>query len=206
MSITERDNRLIKEWFEPYKYATVGILEKVFFPSDYGYTVCRKRLLELLKEDYIKCVKDETNNKNIYIYNENKISNPSYHRLVLLNLLAEIRYLGFNVERFEIEKSWCNNKYKSDAFLQFTVDNLGDEKGKRCYFFVEVQTSNNHHRLEKYDEIYSTGEVQNYLAKDKTFYPKVLIVSDRHFNNVSLQNTKVLQVKTNLKSLCSIIL
>jgi hypothetical protein len=198
---------MVIEWFEPHKYATISMLQKVFFRNqDYGYNICRKRLLELLKENYIKVFKDQDSNKNIYVYNQDKIKVPGVHRLVLLDLYAEIKYLGFNIERFEIEKEWCNGKYRSDALLQFTVNNLGDEKGKRCYFLVEINISNNSPRLEKYDEIFETGEIQNYLCKDKDYFPKILLVTDRYFSNIKLKHTKVLQINTNLNSLASVLL
>lgn len=208
MSITERDNQIIKEWFQPYKFATISMLQKSFFPhQEYGYNICRKRLLEMIKEDYIKAFKDQYSNRNIYVYNQDKIKLPSNHRLILLDLLAEIKYLGFKVERFEIERPWQDGKYRSDALLQFTVDNLNEEeKGKRCYFLVEVMTSNNYHNLEKYDVIFETGEIQAYLCKDKNYFPKILLISDRHFSNINLKYAKVLQIDTNLKSLASILL
>jgi hypothetical protein len=207
MSTTERDTKMVKEWFEIYKYASISMLERTFFPTqEYSYNICRKRLGELLKNDYIKVFKDDYSNRNIYVYNEPKLKMPSAHRLVLLDLLAEMKYLGFNVERFEIEKQWCGGKYRSDAFVQFTVDNPGEGKGVRKYFFVEVMTSNNYHHLEKYDDIFPTGEVQQYLGKDKSFMPKILLIADRHFSNIKLKSTEVLQLDTKLKSFASILI
>lgn len=203
--MTDRDNQLITEWFIPYKYATLGMLERVFFRNqDYGYTICRKRLLKLMQEDYIKAFKDETSNKNIYVYNEEKIKTPANHRLILLSFLAECIYLGFHIERFQIEKPWCDGKYRSDALIQFTVDPLGDEAGKRKRFFIEVQTSNNYHRLDKYDDLFKTGEVQKELGID--YFPKVLLIADRKYSNINLKYTKVLQINTHLNSLASILL
>ena len=207
--MTEKDNTIIKTWFEPYKFATVNILEKVYYKhQSYSYNILIKRLHEMIKEDYIKAFKDESSNRTIYIYNQSKIKLPNQHRLILLTLLSELKYLGFNVERFEIEKEWCEGKFRSDALLQFTVDNLGEDKGKRCYFFVEVQLSNNFHNLNKYDELFESGEVQKYLGKDKDYYPKILLVSDRHYSNIKFKHPqiKVLQIDTDLNSLASILL
>lgn len=207
MTITSDDMKIYNEWFVPYKYATISMIDRVFKRNQaYGYAICRKRLLQLQHENYIKVVQDEQTNTNIYMINEQKINPPSQHRLVLLSLLAELRYLGYNVERFEIEKTWMDKKYRSDALIQFTVDNLGDGKGKRYFFFVEVMTSNNFHHLDKYDTLFESGEPQQYLCKDKDFFPMVLLIADRKYTNIKLKHTKVLQLDLNLNKLSSILI
>jgi hypothetical protein len=209
MPMTDRDNAIIKNWFEPYHYATFNMLEKVFLRhQDYSYNIIRKRVSEMIKLDYIKGIKDETNNKTIFIYKQDKIKLPNKHRLLLLQLLADCKYLGFNIERFDIEKQWMEGKIRSDAFLQFTANNLGDEKGKRCYFFVEVQLSNNYHNLEKYDSLFESGECQKFLGKDKDYFPKILLISDRNYSNIKFKHSqcKVYQINEYLDSLASILL
>jgi hypothetical protein len=199
LMITDRDNTIIKNWFEPYHYATIEQLEKVFFKEQqYSYNICRKRLYEMRKAEFINVYKDIALNKNIYTYNNKKIKPPTYHMLKLLDVLAEMIYLGFNIEYFDHDVSWMNNTVLSDGFIIFTVNN------RRYHFFIELQFSNNSHNLEKYDRLYSSGEVQKFL--NKSFFPRILFVTDRQFTNLNVHKTDVITIDTKLKGLASILI
>jgi hypothetical protein len=179
---------------ETYKYATIRQLEKIFFKDvQYSYNVCRRRLGAIADLDYIKVMHDKFLHKNIYMWNDKKVNAPSYHRIILLDLLAEIQYSGYKLEKFDVEKEWGNGDIRSDAFVQFAAINLAKpDSGKRIYLFVEVQTSNNKLNLDKYDKLFETGEVQSYIGK--SHYPRVLLISDRQYSNVKLKHTEVLQI------------
>jgi hypothetical protein len=204
--ITDKDYLIIR-YLEKYKFCTIGQLEKIFYrEQQYSYNIVRKRLEEMIKAKYIKePVKNLETNKNVYIYNDKDLKPPNHHRLILLDLLAEMIYSGFNVEQFEIEKSWADGKFRSDAFAVFTIpDGFGSTKKRKYHFFIEVQLSNNYHNLNKYDELYKTYAVQNYLNKD--FYPnKILLISDKTYPKIELQHAQVIQLDTKL-SLFPIIL
>jgi hypothetical protein len=195
--ITERDNRIVREWFEPYHYATIMQIEKAFFrDQQYSYEVARKRLIELGKADLIKIYHDSATNRNIYMLKSDKIKPPSYHRIVTLDILAEMMYCGFNIEQYEIEKAWLDGKIKSDAYVVFVLRNM------RYRFFVEVQTANNWHRLEKYDTLYDSGEVQKSIGK----YPRILFVSDYSYKDLHIKSTEIVQLNTKLNKFPSILL
>jgi hypothetical protein len=198
--ITDRDRQIVREWFEPYKHASLAQLEKAFFKEQqYSYNIARRRMLELKKADYIKVHRDSATNRNIYMYNEDKVKPPSYHRMLVLDVLAEMRYQGWNVEVFEIEKYWHDGKYRSDAFTIFTVND------RRYHMFIEIQTSNNHHHLEKYNDLYKTGAVQQYYGKD--FFPKrILLVTDRQYSNIQLDHCQVIQLDTKLNNFATVLL
>lgn len=198
--ITERDNKLIS-YFEEYYYATIKILEKIYFKgSSYSYNICRKRLGELIRLDYIRSIRDAETNKFIYIFKDknNKINPPSRHRMILLEFLAELCAAGYDVETFKVEKRWLDGKIKSDAFTIFTIND------RRYHFFVEVQISNNPHNLEKYDTLFESGEVQKCLGKD--FFPRVIHITDRKHGNIVLKHTNVLNINTNIDAISSILL
>lgn len=202
MAITERDYNIIRNWFEPYKYATYSQLQKVFFQEqECSYNIARKRVAEMKKAGYLKqkSYRDITNNKIIHIYNDDNIKPPSHHRVLVLDVLAEMKYQKFNVEIFDIEKFWDGGKYRSDAFAVFTVEK------RRYHMFVEVQISNNYHNLEKYDDLYKTGYVQKYLNKD--FYPnRILLISNQTYPQINLKHLKVIQINTNLECFSTILL
>jgi hypothetical protein len=200
---------IVREWFEPYKYATKQIIEKVFLKNQsYSYNIATKRLLEMRKADYIKVDKDRITNKNIYMLNEKDIKPPSEHRMIILNVLAEMKYMGFNVEHFEVEKHWIHEKGKlvySDGFVIFTMDN------RRYHYFIEVHRSNNINNLEKYDLLYDSGIVQKWYEDsgyNKDFYPKrILLISDREFKKeIQLKHCQVIQLNEKLENFYKVLI
>lgn len=199
MSITDNDYKIIRH-LEKYKYATISHLEKIFYrEQQYSYNIVRKRLNEIEKAKYIKKpYKDPESGRNVYIYNDDKIKPPNRHRLIVLDVLAEMIYCGFGVEQFEVEKQWCDGKYRSDAFVIFTIpDGFNSTKKRRYHMFIEVQLSNNYHHLEKYDELFKTNAVQNYLKKDH-FPSKILLISDTDYSMIELRHSQVIQLDTKL--------
>jgi hypothetical protein len=199
----------MREWFELYKYANLDIIQKVFLKDrQYSYNIARKRLLELKKEGYIKIDRDSVTNKNIYSINEKDIKPPSEHRLIILSVLAEMKYFGFDIEHAEVEKHWIHDKGKlvySDGFVIFTMDN------RRYHYFIEVHRSNNINNLEKYDMLYDTGVVQKWYEDNgynKGFYPKrILLISDREFKKpIELKYCQVIQLNSKLSNFYKILI
>ena len=150
--------------------------------------------------NYLKIHRDVVTNKNIYIYldDEKKLNPPSQHRILILDVLAELEYNGFTVENFEIEKEWLEGKVKSDGFVIFRIGN------RRYYYFIEVQLSNHHHNLEKYDMLYESMEVQQYIGKN--IFPRIMFISDRHYSDMEIKNTDVVTLNTKLDTFASILL
>lgn len=199
--ITDRDMKIIR-YLEQYKYATLEHLQKIFFKHQKnGYNIARRRMAEIKKAGYVKVERHmEIGNRLLFMYNEKGIKLPTRHRLILLDLLANLHYLDFNVREFTIEKRWMDGKIRSDAFLVFTIENVK----KRRQFFVEVITSNNYHNLEKYDTLLETDEVYKYLGRNVT--PKILLISDRDFGDIKLKHTEVIKLNLTLDNLATIIL
>lgn len=194
--ITKRDKAILNYMCE-YKYATIKQLEKIFFKEQqYSYNIARRRMERLVQAGYVKTHKLDTNGKIVYILNdsEEKINPPSLHRLLVLDVLAELHYLGMDVQEFCVEKSWMDGQVRSDAFI--VVDILD----RRYRFFVEVHISNNKHNLDKYSKLYETGEVQGYISSNK--YPRVLLITDRSYKNLDcIENVDVVRVDTDLDGL-----
>jgi hypothetical protein len=207
--ITDRDKMIVREWFEPYKYATKTMIEKAFLKDrTYAYNIATKRLLEMRKAKYITVDRDLITGKNIYTLVEKDIKPPAEHKLVILNVLAEMKYMGFNIEHFEVEKHWIHDKGKmvySDGFCIFTMDN------RRYHYFIEVHRSNNINNLEKYDMLFDTGVVQKWYEDSgysKDFYPKrVLLISDREYKkDIELKHCQVIQLDEKLSNFYKVLI
>ena len=207
--ITDNDKKIVREWFEPYKYANISMIQKVYYKDrQYGYNIVRKRLLEMIKADYIKKDRDLITNKNLYTLNDKDIKPPSEHKLIILSVLAEMKYMGFDIEHFEVEKHWIHDKGKmvySDGFVIFTMDK------RRYHYFIEVHRSNNINNLEKYDMLWESGVVQKWYEDNgynKDFYPKrVLLISDREFKKpIELKHCQVVQLDEKLSEFYKILI
>lgn len=199
--ITDRDKKIIAH-LEKYKYATIEQLEKIFFKiQKNSYNIVRRRMAEIRKAGYAKSIRDVETNKVIYVYNDGKTKAPTRHRLVILDILANLHHHGYNVQLFEIEKFWKTGEIRSDAFTVFTIEN---ENAKiRYHYFIEVHFTNHRCNLEKYDELYETKEVQQYLKRN--VYPRILLVTDRNFE-YDVKHSKIIKLNTKLDNFSSIIL
>jgi hypothetical protein len=201
--ITPRDMEIVRH-LEQYDFSTLQQIQKIFFRhQQYSYHLARKRLLQIQGAGYIKIERDMPTNRNVYIYKKDKMKSASTHRLLILDVLAELKYMGVDIEHFEVEKHWIDDKEKkgvySDAFAIFTME------GRRYHYFIEVQLCNNGHNLEKYDNLFETKIVQKFYAEngyDKDFYPKrVLLVSDREYSkDILLKHCQVIQLNTKLEN------
>lgn len=197
--ITDRDKQIILH-LEKYKYATIEQLEKIFFREQKNsYNIVRRRMAEIKKAGYVKAIRDIEINKVVYVYDDGKSKGPDMHRLIILDILATLHQQGFNVKTFEVEKAWKGGEIRSDAFTVFTLENAKI----RNQFFIEVQLSNHPCNLDKYDNLYDTGEVQQYLGRD--IYPRILYISDRK-TEYNVKHSKVIQLDTKLNEFASIIL
>ena len=186
--IVERDKLAIKHT-ERFGFITLEQFQKIFIPDkNCSYQIASRRLLQIRNAGYVNVARDKATNKNVYVYKGNKL--PSAHRIKVLDVYAELIKNGCNVVKFEVEKFWCNGRIRSDGFVIFTI------KDVRYHFFIEVQLANHYHNLEKYDELYKTGEVQDYLQKDH--FPRVLFISDTDYGDINLRYTKVLQLGLDL--------
>lgn len=196
--ITDRDRSIILH-LEKYKYATIEQLESIFFKEQRNsYNLVRRRMAEIRNAGYIKSIRDTETNRVVYIYNDGKVKEPDRHRLLVLDVLANL-HKEYSVQIFEVEKSWKNGDIRSDAFTIFTLENVKN----RYYYFIEVHLSNNDCNLEKYDTLFDTGEVQKYLGRD--VYPRILLITDRDIE-YNCRNAKVLKLNTKLEQFSSIIL
>lgn len=197
--ITDRDKSIIL-YLEKYKYATIDQLEKIFFKQQKNsYNIVRRRMAEIKKAGYIRPVRDVESNKVVYVYNDGKSKAPDRHRIITLDVLANLHYQGFNVKNYEVEKVWQDGKIRSDAFTVFTLENAKN----RYQYFIEVHLSNNDPKLEKYDALYDTKEVQQYLNRE--VFPRILLISDRQVVH-NVKSSKVIQLNTKLDEFASIIL
>ena len=92
--ITNRDRQIILH-MEKYKYATIEQLEKIFFREQKNsYNITRRRMAEIRNAGYVKSIRDIESNRLVYIYEDSKTKAPDRHRLIILDVLANLHYQG----------------------------------------------------------------------------------------------------------------
>lgn len=199
--ITDRDRKILSH-IEIYKYATIEQIRKIFFSKQKnGYNIARRRMNELKKAGYLIVTRDLQTNRNVYMLNERSVKPPSAHRLLLLDVLSNLYYYGFDVKVFFIEKAWMDGRIRSDAFTIFTLET--DKVKNRYHYFIEIHLSNNPPNLDKYDRLYETNEVQTWLGR--AVFPRVMLVTDAEYYQ-PLKYTNVVTLPTSLDGFASVIL
>lgn len=195
--ITERD-RIILEYLREYKFITLEQLRKMFFKdTKQGYNIARRRMGVLIDLGYIRSDKSKFNKKNIYRINNNieKVNMPSEIEIITMDVLAELKYLDFNVKEFIIQKNEKVNFGTGFAKIQYLNVTLN--------VIIDVQLINSKHNL----ELFNYNEAVNLCGTDfKHEKNLVLIVSDKKYYDLyDINEFYVRQISTQLIGLKDII-
>jgi hypothetical protein len=192
--LTERD-RNIYNHIERYNFASIEQIQKIFFKEQkYSYDIARRRLNKLVSNDYLKCSRNFITNQNVY-YTDTQYKRVSLHSMLLMNYYAELINCNAEIQEFEKEKEWLDGKIRSDGYCVY------DFNGYRFYNLVEVNASNNKLNLEKYESLYSTGELQ----KAYGVFPTIVLIDDvSHKKEPSLERIEVIHLDFKLNDFAKI--
>lgn len=174
--ITEKDIKII-EFINEYGSITIDQAYKLFFSNaTYGKDIARKRLKKLNEIGMLHktVLKQGLTNELIY-YKDRPVST---HKLMLLNLFANLKYYGATINEFRLEYKVGN--IRPDAFISF------DYKDYTVYAFIEVVLT---HQVnyKNYEELKQSGELQSKLGT----FPLLVIIA----NNPVKYEGKNLKVK-----------
>lgn len=190
MGETSRDMKILQH-FDNHLYGSIEQIQKLFFyDTKSGYIIANRRLKKLKEMGYLENSMDLTSNRLIYRKKCSKVKPPSYHRVLVLDIYAQLFSFGYDIKYFKAEKEWLGGKYRSDGFIIiYAID--------RIYrFFIEVQLSNHDPNLTKYNDLLQTGEVQKEF--NCKVNPNILLISDKHYDSIDVNQVRVIQVPTNL--------
>lgn len=174
--ITDKDLKII-QFVNDYGSITIEQAYRLFFSNaTYGKDIARKRLKKLNEIGMLHktTLKQGLTNEIIY-YKDRPVST---HKLILLNLLAALKFYGAKINDFKIEYKVGN--IRPDAFISF------DYKDYTVFAFVEVVLT---HQVnyKNYEELKQTGELQKTLGT----FPLLVVIS----NNPLRYEGKNLKVK-----------
>lgn len=175
--LTERD-RMILQHIEAYKGITIQQAYRIFFKDKaYGLDYARKRLRILNEQGFIKYKTDRVTRKRIYYTNKAFRE----HDMYIMDFYSWIVFHGGEILEY-IPNRKAGSK-SSDGYFKFKFQD-------HIYpYFLEVNLYNKAD-MKKYEDYFSTGEIQKEL---KGKFPLIAIVDDneniyksKNFNTVQI--------------------
>jgi hypothetical protein len=168
--------RDILNFIDKYGFITTRITANLFYKEDkYKQDVARRVLNRLVTNKDIVVNKNQYGKELIYQFKKNVVSDHKYY---LLNLYAEINNLVNEVEYFKLEETWSLSNRRSDAHIIF--NNIINGQDSLKSYLIEFDKFHKTNPIEKYNQIYNSGEVQEwYTVRQgvKDYFPDVIIVN-----------------------------
>lgn len=215
MVLKEKDKEIIR-YVEQYGFITIAQAYDIWFSHRrYGYDLARKRLQQMVQDNYLKQQYDMEEMYSPKIFHiEDRYRKPTKSMILTMDVYSYITRIGGTIRYFKREEEWLNKKYRSDAFVVFTMEGY-------CYSaYVEVLNSTsskdvatNSKFQNKYIEIVQSNEVQgklrNIFNKSGDYDdPSLIIIDDiKHRNELAIPNlNKIITVDYKLNGLSKILI
>lgn len=193
--LTDRDKQVLRH-IDEYGFITLQqIADLVYNNINTAYDYARRRMKKLMEYNIVKMKKSKMLNINVY-YTDNSKSNPSPHRMFLMDYYCKLIKSGANIEEFDIEKEWIKGKYRSDAICVFTLGNT------RFYNMIEVNISHNKLKLERFEE----PEVLEEFIKEYNApcLPRLILIDDTEHPSLKLNNLELIRVNYDMSNMSNI--
>lgn len=194
--ITERDREIINFIYD-IGFITIPQAGKLFYTDSHiNYDLARRRLKKIVNQDlYIKAFRNIETKQIIYIPKESKTKRISKHDILVIDYLSELKSLGCNIEKVEIEKDFGG--IIPDAFIVFTFN------GYRYYQLLEVQLRHDYVDINRF-----RGVMDKILSLTNNTTPNVVIIQDTN-KDYSVDNKTVMdiiQLKTHLDDIAKVLM
>lgn len=192
--ITDRDRDIIN-FIEKIGYATINHIHSMFFTeATYGYDLARKRLNRIIREGYIKKIRNTETNENIYIPQESKLKKVSIHNIKVVDYLSELTKLGCEVETVELEPIF--DTVKPDALISFKFD------GYRYWQLLEIQIRHDMVDVKRLNRV-----LDRILDKTNNTYPKLIIIQNTN-KDYSSEECKldIVQLKLDMREIAKVLI
>lgn len=197
--------RGILDFIDEFGFITSPIAGNMFYKGNkFAVQQARNRLRSLVENGDIIAKKQPPISEFIYQFKNTTISDHKYY---LLNLYSQINLLVDKIEYFKLEETWSEAHRRSDAHIVYS-NTINGEKflGSLLIEFDKFHKTD----LNKYIEIYETGEVQRWYANkfntDLDYFPNVLVINHNEKVNIEKNdNFDVFAVNYNFEGLPKII-
>ena len=182
LSLTDTVNRSIAiiDFIAEFKVASFSTLRSIFFhnvSTSYAYRMMAK----LVEYGEIERGRTHLVNEHVYWLRGRK-PRQLRHSLLVSEFYRRL-HEQVRIAKFEIEYT-VFNKLRPDAFLAYTRAD-----GKSYIAFVEVEISGNKFNLQKYEDLFNSGEWRNHYP----VFPLLIVISNKTIK--SYNKLKVIQVR-----------
>lgn len=194
--ITERDREIINFIYD-IGFITIEQAGKLFFSeSKVSYDLARRRLKKIAtSSDYIKRFSNTETKQIIYIPKDSKLKKLSKHNILLIDYLAELKGVGVDLEKIEIEKNF--NGVIPDALISFTFG------GYRYYQLLEVQLRHDYVDINRFNKV-----LTDILSVTNNVLPSIVVIqnTNKDYSKDNKTDMKVIRLNTALDDVVKVLL
>lgn len=194
--ITDRDREIINFIYD-IGFITIEQAGKIFYSgSKVSYDLARRRLKKISESsDYIKKFTNSETRQIIYIPKESKLKKLSKHDILVIDYLAELKSLGADIERIEVEKDFGG--VIPDALISFTFN------GYRYYQLLEVELRHDYVDINRFILI-----IDKILKETNNVLPSIVIIqnTNKDYSKDSRTDMAIMQLKTSLEDVAKVLI
>jgi hypothetical protein len=160
----KRSNDIVR-FVEDCGAITISQCAALFYPhAKTAYKIAQRKLSKLVEKGYLKVSKND-GNENVY-YIDKKLSR---HSLFINSFLIALIKAGATNIYLEKDKTWINNKIKSDAFFEYDYLNY------HYYNILEICCSHKYIPIKEYELLFKSGEAHNIC---RGTFPRLIVMDD----------------------------
>lgn len=194
--ITERDREIINFIYD-IGFITIAQAGKLFYTESHiSYDLARNRLKKIVRQDlYIKSFRNIETKQVIYVPKESRIKRVSKHDILVIDYLSELKSLGCEIEKVEIERDFGG--VVPDAYIKFIFN------GYRYHQLLEIQLRHDYVDINRYNKV-----KDKILEETNNIIPNLVIVQDtnKDYSNENKTDMEIVQLKTHLEDIAKVLL
>lgn len=194
--ITDRDREIINFIYD-IGFITIEQAGKIFYSdSKVSYDLARRRLKKIATSvDYIKRFTNGETRQVIYVPKESRLKKLSKHDILVIDYLAELKSLGANIERIEVEKDFGG--VIPDALISFTFG------GYRYYQLLEVELRHDYVDINRFTLI-----IDKILRETNNVLPSIIIIqnTNKDYSKDNKIDMNIVQLKTSLEDVAKVLI
>lgn len=187
--ITKRDREIISFIYD-FGFITIQQCSKIFYRNCISaYDLARRRLSKIeANGNYIKSKQNTETKQILYVPKDSSLKGISIHDKLIIDYLAELYYLGADIENCFIEKNY--DGVIPDAVIVFTLGSY------RYYQILEIQLRHDIVDISRYEKA-----LQTILQDTNNTIPTIIIVQDtrKDYYKDNKTDFDIIQIKTDLK-------
>lgn len=194
--ITDRDREIIN-FIYSIGFITIEQCGKIFYSnSKVSYDLARRRLKKIAEGgDYIKRFTNNETRQVIYTPKDSKLKKLSKHDILVIDYLAELKSLGADIEKIEIEKDLGG--VIPDALISFVFN------GYRYYQLLEVQLRHDYVDINRFNKV----ETDILLATNNVL-PSIIIIqnTNKDYSKDNKTDMDIVQLRTSLDDVAKVLI